>query len=79
MVVAQLKKQLDLSLKDTKKALKILWKRNINVEQNFMTVIEEIGSTLESHYEDVKMIFEVKVEDDNEEDKQLKNKKNKEK
>ena len=79
VVVAQLKKQLDLSLKDTKKVLKILRKGNIKVEQKVMAVMEEIGSTLESHYEDVKMNFEVKVEDDDEEDKQLRNKKTKKK
>ena len=62
VVVAQLKKQQELSSKDTEKALRILWKGSIKVEKNVMNVIHEIGSTLEDHYDDVKMNFEVNKE-----------------
>ena len=44
-----------------------------------MQVIEEIGSTLENHYEDVEMNFEVKIEDDDEDVEQQSNKKTKKK
>ena len=67
-VAAKLKKGLDLSGKDLKKALHILRKGNVKVEKNVIDILEEVGSTLEAEYEDTKMEFEVYVDDDDDED-----------
>ena len=77
-VAARLKKEVDLSGKDLKKALHILQKGKVKVEKNVIDIVEEVGSTLEDEYEDTKMNFEVHVEEDDEE-KGKKNKKKKKK
>ena len=66
-VAAKLKKELDLSGKDLKKALHILRKGKVKVKKNVIDILEEVGSTLEDEYEDTKMKFEVYVEEDDEE------------
>ena len=79
-IVAKLKKGLDLSSKDTKKALKILRQGNIKVEKCVMDVLDEIGSSLEDEYEDVKMEMEVTKNDEfDEEEPPKKSAKKKEK
>ena len=70
MVVAQLKKQLEVGLKETEKALRILQKGYIKLEKNIKNVIDEIGSTLEDHYDNQKMNFEVNVEKEEAADEQ---------
>jgi hypothetical protein len=76
-VAAKLKKGLDLSGKDMKKALHILRKGNLKVEKNVVEVLEEVGRTLEDAYEDIKMEFEVHVEDEEEDQNKGKKKKKK--
>ena len=74
-VAAKLKKGLDLSGKNTKKALHILQKGNLKVEKNVAEILEEVGRTLEEAYEDIKMDFEVHVEDEDEDQNKEKKKK----
>ena len=58
LVVAKMKKGLDLSQNDTKKILHILRQGNIKVEDNVLDIMKEIGSTLDNEYEDVEIEFE---------------------
>ena len=46
-IAAKVKKGLDLSKRDTKKFLNILRQGNVQVEENVMEILEEIGKTLE--------------------------------
>ena len=67
-MAANLKKQLDLSGKDVKKALNILRKGNVKVEKNVTLILEEVGRTLEDEYEDIKLEFEAYIEDEEEDE-----------
>ena len=53
-VAAKLKKGLDLSGKDMKKALHILRKGNLKVEKNVIEILEEVGRTLQDACKDIK-------------------------
>ena len=57
-VADKIKKSLDLSKRDTNEMLKMLRKGNVKVEDNLTKILDEIGSTLENEYENVKMFFE---------------------
>ena len=76
-VAAKLKKGLDLSGKDMKKALHILRKGNLKVEKNVAEILEEVGRTLEDAYKDIKMEFEMQVEDEDKDQNKGKKKKKK--
>ena len=60
LLVAKLKKGLDLSDRDTSKALKILREGNVKVEQNVMDIIHEIGSSSDEEYQNEKIMMEVR-------------------
>ena len=79
LLVAKLKKGLDLSNRETSKALRILRSGKVKVEQNVMDIMEEIGSSLDDEYENVKMEMEVNLESDDENDEKLENTKKKKK
>jgi hypothetical protein len=77
VIAAKLKKRLDLSNNDTRKALSILRKGKVKVEPKVMDVIEEVGAELEDEYETIKMMFEVNVDDEEDEAGAKKKKKKK--
>ena len=80
LLVAKMKKGLDLSNRDISKVLKILRSGNVKVEPNVMNILEEVGSSLDEEYENIKMELEVNRESDdekNEEDDNTKKKKKK--
>ena len=59
LLVAKMKKGLDLSNQDISKVLKILRSGNVKVEPNVMNILEEVGSSLDEEYENIKMELEV--------------------
>ena len=60
LLVAKLKKGLDLSDRDTSKALKILRGGNVKVEKNVMDIISEIGSSLDKECQNEKVMMDVR-------------------
>ena len=57
-VAAKIRKSVGLSKRHTNEMLKILRKGNVKVEDNVTKILDEIRSTLENEYENVKMLFE---------------------
>ena len=60
LLVAKLKKGLDLSDRDTSKALNILRGGNVKVEKNVMDIISEIGSSLDKECQNEKVMMDVR-------------------
>ena len=58
LLVAKMKKRLDLSNRDISNVLKILRRGNVKVEPNVMNILEEVGSSLDEEYENMKMELE---------------------
>ena len=79
LLVAKLKKGLDLSNPEISKVLKILRRGNVKVEPNVMNILKEVGSSLDEEYENIKMELEVNGESDDEKSEELDNTKKKKK
>ena len=77
LLVAKLKKGLDLSNRETSKVLNILRRGNVKVEPNVMNILKEVGSSLNKEYENIKMELKVNGECDDEKNDEFDNTKKK--